>query len=31
MDELQEDDASAFIVKEFLKKLHETYRLRVVK
>jgi hypothetical protein len=30
MDELQEDDASAFIVKEFLKKLHETHRLRVV-
>jgi hypothetical protein len=31
MTELQEDDASAFIVKEFLKRLHETYRLRVVK
>jgi hypothetical protein len=31
MNELQEDDASAFIVKEFLKRLHETYRLRVVK
>ena len=31
MTELQEDDASAFIVKEFLKRLHETHRLRVVK
>ena len=31
MNELQEDDASAFIVKEFLKRVHETYRLRVVK
>jgi len=31
MKELQEDDASAFIVKEFLKRVHETYRLRVVK
>jgi hypothetical protein len=31
MNELQEDDASTFIVKEFLKRLHETYRLRVVK
>lgn len=31
MTELQEDDASAFIVKELLKRLHETHRLRVVK
>ena len=31
MNELQEDDASAFIVKELLKRLHETHKLRVVK
>jgi hypothetical protein len=31
MNELQEDDASAFIVREFLKRLHETHRLRVIK